>query len=101
MKNMLVVTGAGIVLMIPWVVLRGSGVPAIIYVVLMNVIFWSAMIPELREYGRLQREGQLEALAEAQRLRVVGREGEEIVDQISLAKLRARITRLFSRGRAE
>jgi len=47
-----------VILLIPWMMWRGE--PAgIAYAVIVNVAFWIAMLPELREYWRLQRQGDL------------------------------------------
>ncbi len=95
LKNMLVVTGAGIVLMIPWLWIRNRDLWQTGYAVAMSVLFWSSMIPELREYARLRREGTLEDFVEADQLRVTGRQGSETVDTITLSKLLNRIAGLF------
>ena len=49
----------GLVLMIPWIWFRTHDVAKLAYVLLANALFWFAMLPELRQYIRLRREGQL------------------------------------------
>jgi hypothetical protein len=75
-----------------WIWFRTGDIPQLIYTVLMNVIYWSSMIPEIREYLRLRREGHLEAFQEAEQLRVVGRRAGEVVNEMSLSKLIRMIT---------
>ncbi|HSF83763.1 MAG TPA: glycerol-3-phosphate acyltransferase [Anaerolineales bacterium] len=96
-KNVLLYTGLGIVLMIPWIWFRTQNWAQILYVVAMNVIYWTAMIPELREYARLQREGELKPFQEARQLRVIRAGHEDRYYDFTLASLLDRIHRLFKR----
>lgn len=86
-KNSLIVSGLGIVLMIPWIWWRGGSWQEMLYVILMNALFWYAMIPELKEYSRLQREGNLEAFKEARRLEVIGEDGSVRYDSYTLGSM--------------
>ena len=96
-KNLLITTGSGIVLMIPWIWFRHQDWAQLIYVTSMNVLFWASMIPELREYARLRREGKLEELLDSEQVRVVGRVDGEIVSQLTLSQVRSKIVALFKR----
>jgi len=96
-KNALLYSGLGIVLMIPWVWFRSQDLMALLYVVFMNVIYWTSMIPELREYARLQREGELAAFREARQLRVIREGREDRIDNFTLASLMDRIKGTFKR----
>ena len=78
LKNTIITIGAGIALMIPWLWFRNGDLAQVAYATAMNVIFWASMAPELREFGRLKREGKLEEFRDARQLRVVGRGGEEV-----------------------
>jgi glycerol-3-phosphate acyltransferase PlsY len=49
----------GLVLMIPWIWFRTHDVAKLAYVLIANALFWFAMLPELRQYIRLRREGEL------------------------------------------
>ncbi|UCG25149.1 MAG: glycerol-3-phosphate acyltransferase [Chloroflexota bacterium] len=100
-RNMLVVTGAGIVLMIPWIMLFARDWVLVVYVVLMNCIYWFSMIPELREYARLRREGTLEEFQEADALEVVQEDGTVRYDSNTLHNLRKRINSKLGRENAE
>jgi glycerol-3-phosphate acyltransferase PlsY len=53
------------VLMIPWVLLTTRDWVLVLYTAAMTVLFVGSMMPELRQYARMKREGRLEALAEA------------------------------------
>jgi glycerol-3-phosphate acyltransferase PlsY len=57
--QVLVMRWAGLVLMIPWIWFRTRDVAKLGYVLLANALFWLAMLPELRQYVRLRREGAL------------------------------------------
>ena len=57
-KRALAAGSMWIILLIPWMMWRGE--PAgIAYAVIVNVAYWIAMLPEMREYWRLQRQGDL------------------------------------------
>ncbi len=100
-RNLLVVTGAGITLMIPWIWVRSGDLWEVLYALAMSLIYWPSMIPEIREYMRLRREGHLEAFQEAEQLRVAGRRAGEVVNEMSLSKLLRIITRRFGRKKPE
>ena len=97
-KNTLIVSGLGIVLMIPWIWFRSRNWQELLYVVLMNLLFWYAMIPELKEYARLQREGHLEAFKEARRLEVIGEDGSVRYDTGTLSSMMDHIKQFFTRS---
>ncbi len=86
-KNSLIVFGAGIVLMIPWTWIRTGDPAQVLYMVVMNILFWAAMIPELKEYARLIREGRLEEFRDTEMIRIVGRRGDETVENMTVATL--------------
>lgn len=94
-NNTMIMIGTGTALMIPWIWLRTHAWPEVIYMIAMNVLFWYAMIPELKEFMRLKKEGSLEEFSDASRLRIVGRKGSEITERRGMAQLRARIMRLI------
>ncbi len=86
-KNSLIVFGAGIVLMIPWSWIRTGDPAQVLFMVLMNILFWGAMIPELREYARLAREGRLDEFRDTEMIRIIGRRGEETVENMTVGTL--------------
>jgi glycerol-3-phosphate acyltransferase PlsY len=49
----------GLVLMIPWIWFRTHDAAKLAYVLIANALFWFAMLPELKQYFRLRREGEL------------------------------------------
>jgi glycerol-3-phosphate acyltransferase PlsY len=97
LNNLLITSGLGIILMIPWIWLRTHDPAQLAYVVGINVLFWGSMIPELKEYARLRREGKLEELVESAQIRVVGRVEGEIVDQLTLSSVWSKLTSPFRR----
>ena len=94
-KNSLIITGGGIVLMLPWTLWRSRDPLKVSYVLLMNVLFWSSMRPELREYARLRREGKLKDFREARAYRIIGVDGEVREDTLTIANLQQRIREQF------
>jgi glycerol-3-phosphate acyltransferase PlsY len=57
--QVLVMRWAGLLLMIPWIWFRTRDPVQLAYVLIANALFWLAMLPELRQYFRLRREGKL------------------------------------------
>ncbi len=91
-RNMLIITGAGMVLMIPWLLVRSQDWVLVLFAVAVNLLYWTAMIPELRQYVRLQREGGLEAFSDARELRVIRADGTETIDRATLGNLLSKFT---------
>ena len=87
-RELLVINSGGFLLMIPWVWWRGHGLPAVIYVVAMNVVFWIARTSELRQYFRLRREGKLRNLEDAIAMMDMGRGMGRIGKWLGLNKSR-------------
>jgi acyl phosphate:glycerol-3-phosphate acyltransferase len=96
-KDMILITGAGIVLMIPWTWFRSHNAAQLTYVLAMNGLYWSAMIPEWRELLRLRREGSLNEFRQAEQLRVLRPDGRETTDSYTPATILARLKALFQR----
>jgi glycerol-3-phosphate acyltransferase PlsY len=53
------------VLMIPWIFFTTGDAVLLAYTVAMTMVFVGSMLPELRQYARVKREGRLAALGEA------------------------------------
>jgi glycerol-3-phosphate acyltransferase PlsY len=87
-RELLVINSGGFLLMIPWVWWRGHGLPALIYVVAMNVVFWVARTAELRQYVRLRREGKLRNLEDALAMMDMGRGMGRLGQWLGLSKPR-------------
>jgi len=100
-RNMLVITGGGIVLMIPWIMFTSGDWLLVVYVVLMNCIYWFSMIPEIKEYARLRREGTLQEFQNAEALEVIQEDGTVRHDTYTLHNLRKKINRKLGRDDAE
>jgi glycerol-3-phosphate acyltransferase PlsY len=71
-KHVLAASSVWIVLLIPWFWLRGD-LAEVVFAVAMNVAYWLATLPELREYHRLKREGQLTELSQEVQMWDMGR----------------------------
>jgi glycerol-3-phosphate acyltransferase PlsY len=63
-EQVLVFRWSGILFMIPWIWLRTRDPLKLLYVVVANVLYWTAMIPELRQYFAFKSEGTLPDQAE-------------------------------------
>jgi len=84
--QVLLMRWAGLLLMIPWIWFRTRDAAKLGYVLLANAMFWLAMWPELRQYLRLRREGELpdeQAVAEFMGMGSVYR----VVHRFSVANL--------------
>jgi glycerol-3-phosphate acyltransferase PlsY len=100
-RNMLVITGGGIVLMIPWIIFTTGDWVLVVYVVLMNCIYWFSMLPEIREYARLRRKGTLQEFKNADTLEVIQEDGTVRYDTYTLHGLRQKIDGALGRGKSE
>ena len=72
-RDVLVAYVGGLWLLIPWLWFRTHDVAHVIYAVAVNIIFLLAMIPEMKQYLRLRREGKGDDLAEVMQLTGMGR----------------------------
>ncbi|MFN2189777.1 MAG: glycerol-3-phosphate acyltransferase [Candidatus Promineifilaceae bacterium] len=100
-RNMLLITGGGIVLMIPWILLTTGEWVLVTYVILMNCLYWFSMIPEIREYARLRREGTLQEFQDADALEVIQEDGTVHYDTYTLHNLRKKIDSKLGREESE
>jgi glycerol-3-phosphate acyltransferase PlsY len=57
--QVLMMRWAGLLLMIPWIWFGTHDAAQLAYVLIANALFWTAMLPELRQYFHLRREGEL------------------------------------------
>ncbi|MEA3377365.1 MAG: glycerol-3-phosphate acyltransferase [Chloroflexota bacterium] len=73
LRDVLVAYMAGLWFIVPWLWFRTHDLHHVAYGVAVNVIFVLAMLPEMRQYLRLQREGKAEGLAQAMQLTGMGR----------------------------
>lgn len=90
-KSTLVSSGVWLLLMIPWLWLRGYDWPEVVYAMAMSVLFWTSMMPEWREILRLRREGQAERFQLAEEVRVVSRRDGGMARQTSVSGLLAAV----------
>ena len=73
LRDMLAAYFGGLWLLIPWLWLRTHDVAYLAYAIAVNVIFLLAMLPEMKQYIRLRREGKGDDLAEVMQLTGMGR----------------------------
>lgn len=96
-RNMLLITGGGIVLMIPWILFATGDWIQVAYVLLMNGLYWSSMVPEIKEYARLQRQGTLDEFQDAATLEVIQEDGSVRYDSHTLRNLTDRVDQKLRR----
>jgi glycerol-3-phosphate acyltransferase PlsY len=99
-RNMLAITGGGIVLMVPWILVTTHDWVLVVYALLMNFLYWTRMIPEIKEYARLQREGKLEAFRKVRSLEVVQDDGTVRYDTNTLQNLTEKIRERLGKDKA-
>ncbi|MGD2104976.1 MAG: glycerol-3-phosphate acyltransferase [Anaerolineae bacterium] len=73
LRDVLVAYMAGLWFIIPWLWLRTRDLRFVAYGVAVNVIFFIAIIPEMKHYVRLRREGKGADLSEVMQLTGMGR----------------------------
>jgi hypothetical protein len=100
-RSTLLSSGVWLVLMIPWLWLRGYDWPELLYATAMTILFWAAMIPEWREVIRLKRAGELDKLQHARDIRVASRLDGGTARQYSASDLLGSLIAVFRRKDAE
>jgi glycerol-3-phosphate acyltransferase PlsY len=73
LRDMLAAYLGGLWLLIPWLWFRTHDVAYLAYAIAVNLIFLLAMLPEMKQYIRLRREGVGDELAEVMQLTGMGR----------------------------
>jgi len=97
-KNFLLMTGAGITLMIPWLWIRSGDTAVIIYAIAMNILYWTAMIPEIKQYREIEKAGDIGQFQDATQYNVVGVDGTERVDTITVPATQKKMAAWMGRG---
>jgi glycerol-3-phosphate acyltransferase PlsY len=87
--QVLMMRWAGLLLMIPWIWYQTQDAAKLAYVLIANALFWYAMLPELKQYVRLRREGQLPDEQEVAEFMGMG-SVYRVVQKYSLANLLAK-----------
>ena len=59
LNNLMLIMSGGMLLMVPWLLIRGASVASIVYTAVANALYWYAMRSELKQYARLRRSGHL------------------------------------------
>jgi hypothetical protein len=73
LRDMLAAYLGGLWLLIPWLWFRTHDVAYLAYAIAVNLIFILAMLPEMKQYIRLRREGVGDELSEVMQLTGMGR----------------------------
>jgi glycerol-3-phosphate acyltransferase PlsY len=73
MRNMMVAYMAGVWFLIPWLWFRTHDTPTAIYAAAVNIVFLIAMIPEIKKWVRITREGKWSETANVMQLTGMGR----------------------------
>jgi glycerol-3-phosphate acyltransferase PlsY len=90
-KNFLITTGAGITLMIPWLWVRTGDMAVVIYAIAMNILYWTSMIPEIKQYRAIEKSGEIGRFQDATQYNVIGVDGTERVDTITIPAIQKRM----------
>ena len=72
-RDMMVAYMAGVWLLIPWMWFRTPNVYYVLYAVAVNIVFLIAMIPEIKKWVRITREGKWSETANVMQLTGMGR----------------------------
>jgi glycerol-3-phosphate acyltransferase PlsY len=91
-EHALVFRLSGMLLMLPWIWFRTHDLQKLAYVVVANVLYWTAMIPELRQYFRFLTEGNAPDSSEIADLLGMGSTWQ-VVRRFSVPSLLARLRR--------
>jgi glycerol-3-phosphate acyltransferase PlsY len=73
LRDVLAAYSAGLWLLIPWLWLRTGDMAPVAYAIAVNIIFLVAILPEMKQYIQLRREGKGEEVAEVMQLTGMGR----------------------------
>lgn len=89
-EHVLVLRWSGVLLMIPWIWFRTHDLEKLIYVLVANALYWTAMIPELRQYFQFRAEDKIPDSAEVADLLGM-RSMWQVVRRFSIPSLLARL----------
>jgi acyl-phosphate glycerol 3-phosphate acyltransferase len=88
MRDMLVAYMAGVWFLIPWMWFRTHDLYYVLYAVAINVVFNIAMIPEIRKWIRITREGKWSETANVMQLTGMGRGILKMAKRLGIYKQR-------------
>lgn len=86
LRDVLAAYMAGVVLLIPWVLIKTHNAAYVAYAVVVNVLFVIAMLPEIRAYERLKREEKWDDPAAVIELSGMGRGLLKMARKLGLIK---------------
>ena len=84
-RHILVFRWSGIVLMIPWVLLRTHDINYVLFILSANVLYWIALIPELKQSYKFYKMGINPRQEDLAAFMGMGRKLGRLFDQFSIA----------------
>ncbi|MGD8805546.1 MAG: glycerol-3-phosphate acyltransferase [Chloroflexota bacterium] len=91
--DVLVLRWAFLILLIPWFWLRGDGAAYVAYAAILNLIYWAKMMPELKQFARILKEGGLSTQEEVAGDMAMGRKLGHFLDEYGAPSLLRRAVR--------
>jgi glycerol-3-phosphate acyltransferase PlsY len=86
MRDMLIAYMAGVWFLIPWMWFRTHDLYYLLYAVAINIVFNIAMIPEIKKWVRITREGKWSETANVMQLTGMGRGIFKMAKKLGIAK---------------
>lgn len=86
MRDMLIAYMAGVWFLIPWMWFRTHDIYYFLYAVAINIVFNIAMIPEIKKWVRITREGKWSETANVMQLTGMGRGIFKMAKKLGIAK---------------
>jgi glycerol-3-phosphate acyltransferase PlsY len=91
--DVLVLRWSFLILLIPWMWLRFNDPLHILYAVVVNIIYWTAMIPELKQFFKILKDGGLSSQEEIAGDMAMGKELGRFLDQYGVPALLRKLSR--------
>lgn len=79
--DVLVLRWSFLILLVPWFWIRGDGTAYVVYAIMINVIYWLKMLPELTQFARILKEGGLSTQEEIAGDMAMGRRLGHFLDE--------------------
>jgi glycerol-3-phosphate acyltransferase PlsY len=95
--DVLVLRWSFLFLLIPWLWLRTQSLPSVIYAVAINLIYWSTMSPELKQFFNILKKGGLSTQEEVAGDMAMGKKLGRFLDHYSAPNLVRKLLRRMSK----
>jgi glycerol-3-phosphate acyltransferase PlsY len=86
-SDVLVLRWSFLILLVPWFWLRGDGAAYVAYAIMINLIYWVKMVPELTQFVRILKEGGLSTQEEVAGDMAMGRRLGRFLDNYGASSL--------------